>query len=101
MAAGRNSAACRASPVTRPGAEALRKAMQFAADRGIEVLTIYAFSSENWRRSDEEIADLTGLMRFYLERELDDLTERGRSAEADRRCLGVWPRPRVAPGEGG
>jgi len=37
------------------------------------VLTIYAFSSENWRRSEEEISDLTALMRFYLERELRTL----------------------------
>jgi len=47
--------------------------MQAAVDHGVEVLTLYAFSSENWRRSDEEIADLTGLMRFYLERELKTL----------------------------
>jgi undecaprenyl diphosphate synthase len=47
--------------------------MQAAADSGVEVLTLYAFSSENWKRSSEEIADLTGLMRFYLERELATL----------------------------
>ena len=47
--------------------------MQAAVDHGVEVLTLYAFSSENWKRSAEEIADLTGLMRFYLERELKTL----------------------------
>ena len=57
----------------RAGAEAVRRALQAAADHGVEVLTIYAFSSENWRRSDEEITDLTALMRFYLERELKTL----------------------------
>jgi undecaprenyl diphosphate synthase len=57
----------------RAGAEAVRRALQSAADRGVEVLTIYAFSSENWRRSAEEIADLTALMRFYVERELKTL----------------------------
>jgi undecaprenyl diphosphate synthase len=57
----------------RAGAEAVRRALQTAADHGIEVLTIYAFSSENWRRTEEEIADLTALMRFYLERELKTL----------------------------
>src|SRR5213083_2714504 len=57
----------------RAGAEAVRRTLQAAADRGVEVLTIYAFSSENWRRSAEEIADLTALMRFYLERELKTL----------------------------
>ena len=57
----------------RAGAEAVRRSMQAAADHGVEVLTLYAFSSENWRRSAEEIADLTGLMRYYLERELGAL----------------------------
>ena len=57
----------------RAGAEAVRRALQSAADHGVEVLTIYAFSSENWRRSAEEVADLTALMRFYLERELKTL----------------------------
>ena len=57
----------------RAGAEAVKRALQAAADHGVEVLTLYAFSSENWRRSDDEISDLTALMRFYLERELKTL----------------------------
>ncbi len=61
----------------RAGAEAVRKAIEVAADAGVEVLTLYAFSSENWRRSEEEVADLTGLMRFYLERELNTLEKEG------------------------
>jgi undecaprenyl diphosphate synthase len=61
----------------RAGAEAVRKAIEVAAGKGIETLTLYAFSSENWRRSDDEIADLTGLMRFYLERELATLEREG------------------------
>jgi len=61
----------------KAGAEAVRKTLQAAADAGVEVLTLYAFSSENWRRSDEEISDLKGLMRYYLERELDRLMEEG------------------------
>ncbi len=61
----------------KAGAEAVRRAMQAAVDHGVEVLTLYAFSSENWRRSDEEISDLTGLMRFYLERELNTLMKEG------------------------
>jgi undecaprenyl diphosphate synthase len=59
----------------RAGAEAVRRALQAAADHGVEVLTLYAFSSENWRRSAEEISDLTALMRFYLERELKTLVK--------------------------
>ena len=61
----------------RAGAEAVRRALQAAADNGVEVLTLYAFSSENWRRSEEEISDLTALMRFYLERELKTLQKEG------------------------
>ncbi|HEX6740645.1 MAG TPA: polyprenyl diphosphate synthase [Sphingomicrobium sp.] len=61
----------------RAGAEAVKRALQAAADHGVEVLTLYAFSSENWRRSDDEIADLTALMRFYLERELNRLLAEG------------------------
>ena len=57
----------------RAGAEAVRRSLRAAADHGVDVLTIYAFSSENWRRSKEEISDLTALMRFYLERELKTL----------------------------
>jgi undecaprenyl diphosphate synthase len=61
----------------KAGAEAVRRTLQAAADNGVEVLTLYAFSSENWRRSPEEIADLTALMRFYLERELATLHKEG------------------------
>jgi undecaprenyl diphosphate synthase len=61
----------------KAGAEAVRRALESAADHRVEVLTIYAFSSENWRRSAEEISDLTALMRFYLERELKTLEKEG------------------------
>jgi undecaprenyl diphosphate synthase len=57
----------------KAGAEAVRRTLQAAADAGVEVLTLYAFSSENWRRSEEEISDLKGLMRYYVEKELDRL----------------------------
>ncbi|GAC1588078.1 MAG: isoprenyl transferase [Sphingomicrobium sp.] len=61
----------------RAGAEAVRKTVRAAAQAGVEVLTLYAFSSENWRRSAEEVSDLTALMRFYLERELASLEKEG------------------------
>ena len=61
----------------RAGAEAVRRTLQAAADNGVEVLTLYAFSSENWRRSAEEVSDLTALMRFYLKRELKTLQKEG------------------------
>ncbi|MFS0736191.1 isoprenyl transferase [Sphingomonas sp. 1P06PA] len=59
----------------RQGAEAVRRTIRAARDLGIEVLTLYAFSSENWRRPEAEIADLMGLLRHYLRAELDELHE--------------------------
>ena len=61
----------------REGAEAVRRTLKAAVRAGVECLTLYAFSSENWRRSEEEVTDLKGLMRFYLERELDELAREG------------------------
>ena len=61
----------------RAGAEAVRKILKAAVKEGVEVLTIYAFSSENWRRSEAEVSDLKGLLGYYLERELDELSRQG------------------------
>jgi undecaprenyl diphosphate synthase len=61
----------------REGAEAARRALRAAGEAGVECLTLYAFSSENWRRSDEEISDLMGLLRFYIGRELQALHKEG------------------------
>ena len=61
----------------RAGAEAVRRTLRAAGESGVETLTLYAFSSENWRRPEEEISDLKGLLGFYLERELDSLAKEG------------------------
>ena len=61
----------------RAGAEAVRKILKAAVKEGVKVLTLYAFSSENWRRSEEEVSDLKGLLGYYLERELDELSRQG------------------------
>ena len=61
----------------RQGAEAVRKTVRAAGELGIEALTLYAFSSENWRRPADEIADLMGLLRHYLRRELEEITKGG------------------------
>ncbi|WP_310468318.1 polyprenyl diphosphate synthase [Sphingomonas sp.] len=61
----------------RAGAEAVRKTLRAAAEHQVEVLTLYAFSSENWRRPEEEVSDLKGLLGYYLERELDALDKEG------------------------
>ena len=61
----------------RAGAEAARKVLRAAGEAGVECLTLYAFSSENWRRPEAEISDLMGLLRFYIGRELDSLHSEG------------------------
>jgi len=61
----------------RQGAGAVRKTVRAAGELGIEALTLYAFSSENWRRPADEIADLMGLLRHYLRRELEEITNGG------------------------
>ena len=61
----------------RAGAEAVRKTLRAAAEAGVEVLTLYAFSSENWRRPEEEVSDLKGLLGFYVEQELQTLEREG------------------------
>jgi undecaprenyl diphosphate synthase len=57
----------------RAGAQAVRRAVEAAIACGVEWLTLYAFSSENWRRPGEEVADLTGLLRHYLRTEVAEL----------------------------
>ncbi len=61
----------------RAGAEAVRKTLRAAVEAGVEVLTLYAFSSENWRRSEEEVNDLKGLMAYYVDKELDEIHREG------------------------
>jgi undecaprenyl diphosphate synthase len=61
----------------KQGAEAVRRTVRAAGDLGIEALTLYAFSSENWRRPAAEIADLMGLLRFYIKAELAELARNG------------------------
>ena len=61
----------------RQGAEAARKVLRAAGEAGVECLTLYAFSSENWRRPKSEISDLMGLLRYYIRAELDALHREG------------------------
>ena len=57
----------------RAGAEAVRRTLRAAAKLGIECVTLYAFSSENWKRPEQEISDLTGLMKQFIRSELDEI----------------------------
>jgi len=61
----------------RRGAEALRATLRACAERDIAYLTLFAFSSENWRRPPEEVALLMRLFRTALEREVDALHSNG------------------------
>ncbi|WP_258886966.1 isoprenyl transferase [Sphingomonas sp. SUN039] len=61
----------------RKGIETVRVVTRAARSLGIEVLTLYAFSSENWRRPAEEISDLMGLLRHFIKSDLDELAREG------------------------
>ncbi|WOE76642.1 polyprenyl diphosphate synthase [Alterisphingorhabdus coralli] len=56
----------------RAGVEAVRKTVRAARDLGLEAMTLYAFSSENWKRSEEEVSDLMGLLRHYIRNDIDE-----------------------------
>ncbi|MCJ2033758.1 isoprenyl transferase [Methylobacterium sp. J-068] len=57
----------------RRGVEAVRRAVRSAIDLGVRYLTIYSFSSENWRRPPAEVADLMGLLKLFVRRDLAEL----------------------------
>ncbi len=61
----------------RKGAERVKQIVRCAPDLGIEWLTIYAFSTENWKRSTEEVLGLMGIFARYIEREADRLAIEG------------------------
>ncbi len=57
----------------RAGVQAVRRTIEAAMNLGVEWLTLYAFSSENWRRPAAEVSDLTGLLRRFIKSELAEL----------------------------
>ncbi len=61
----------------RAGSEALRRAVESAPSLGIRSLTVYAFSSDNWRRPRSEVSALMRLFHTYLRRERDKCVENG------------------------
>jgi undecaprenyl diphosphate synthase len=73
-------AAARGLPVAeghRAGARALRRTVEAAIDLGIESLAVYAFSTENWARPEDEVVSILELMAETIDRELPDLAEQG------------------------
>ncbi|HKP23163.1 MAG TPA: isoprenyl transferase [Dongiaceae bacterium] len=61
----------------REGAEALRRIVRAAAEFGVDYLTVFGFSSENWKRPAEEVTDLMGLLRLYLRKEIAEIDREG------------------------
>jgi len=61
----------------KKGVEAVRNIVRVAGEMGIEALTLYAFSSENWSRPADEVSDLMGLLRQYIQSDIDEFDENG------------------------
>jgi len=61
----------------RKGIEAAKTVVRAAGDLGVDVLTLYAFSTENWRRPADEVGDLMGLLRHFIVSDLDELAVNG------------------------
>jgi undecaprenyl diphosphate synthase len=61
----------------REGAKAVRRSIEAAIGQGVKYLTLFAFSSENWQRPQEEVADLRGLLLQYLRSELQEMHDAG------------------------
>ena len=59
------------------GARKVRQVVQDCSDRGIQYLTLFAFSTENWRRPPAEVSSLMGLLALYLQKEVKDMNTKG------------------------
>ncbi|MBI5348579.1 MAG: isoprenyl transferase [Chloroflexi bacterium] len=61
----------------RAGTDNLRRVLESCGELGIKMLTIYAFSTENWRRPEEEVKGLMGIFEDVIDRELPEFHEKG------------------------
>jgi undecaprenyl diphosphate synthase len=68
----------------REGADAVRRVVRASREAGIQWLTLYAFSEENWKRPRKEVQALMGLLGTYLKSEIEELQENG----IRLRCIG-------------
>lgn len=59
----------------KKGAENLKRVLKHARDKGVEIVTLYAFSSENWSRPKEEVDTLMNLFREYLKNDISELAK--------------------------
>ncbi|MDA8333988.1 MAG: isoprenyl transferase [Peptococcaceae bacterium] len=93
----------------RAGVESLREVVRASSDLGIGMLTVYAFSTENWRRPSEEVGLLMNLLVEYLNREMEELCANGVRVNAIGRTADLppaavkaleWSRAKSAGNEG-
>lgn len=75
----------------RAGTENLRRVLRACKDVGIKILTVYAFSTENWRRPIEEVSGLMTILDQYIVREMRNLHEEGVQIRHVGRMDGVAP----------
>ncbi len=61
----------------RRGVEAVRRLVRSARGVGLDCLTLYAFSSENWKRPEDEVSDLMGLLRHFIKSDLQEFVDNG------------------------
>ncbi len=80
----------------RSGAEAVRRTVAASVELGIRYLTLFGFSSENWKRPPGEIDDLMGLLRHYLRGEVAELHKNGVRRARHRRARQARARHRHA-----
>ncbi|WP_423143042.1 polyprenyl diphosphate synthase [Parablastomonas sp. CN1-191] len=59
------------------GVEAVRTLVRAARERGLEAMTLYAFSTENWNRPQDEVAALMGLLRHYIAADIEEFAQNG------------------------
>ena len=80
----------------KAGMDAVRAAVEAAGDAGVEVLTLFAFSQENWHRPAGEVGALMALLELYVRRERRELKERGVEVHAIGCLERLSPRTRAA-----
>ncbi len=78
----------------RAGTQNIRRVLQACRDVGVEVLTIYAFSTENWRRPQREVEGLMRLLSLSIHKQLNELDREGVQIRHCGRLEGVMPRLR-------
>ena len=75
MGGGQKNAECRALLVTRKGLKNVVNITRAMKESGVKYLTLYAFSTENWQRSQDEVTALMQLLRDYLDKEFKEIME--------------------------